>query len=166
MCFEKNIIFYCFLLNVIFLYSQEDYRCGHLSGSSSPLYFSETSDTIVPHTQKMILCNFDTILYKTPIYRSISITDFQKCNGNIISKIVLTEENDFVADDCTDYMYITLNDSIHINDIEYYDDTLYYCGYFKGLEKKGFVARISADKLFDNGIDSADYFIQVLKSTS
>ena len=24
--------------------------------------------------------------------------------------------------------------------------------------KKGFVARISADKLFDNGIDSADYF--------
>lgn len=140
------------------VFSQPVFRCGNLSGSSAPMYFDYMSDTIVPHTQKMIICDFDTILYKSPVYRSVSITDFKKPNGRVISKIILTEEDDFVADDCTDYLYIHLHDSIRVNDIAYYDDTLYFCGYFNTLYRKGFVARVSISDLFNEGIDIANYF--------
>ena len=140
------------------VFSQPVFRCGNLSGNSAPMYFDYMSDTIVPHTQKMLICDFDTTLYKSPVYRSISITDFKNPSGRVISKIVLTEEDDFVADDCTPYLFIHFNDSIRINDIEYYKDTLYFCGYFNTLYRKGFVARIPADSLFADGIDEADYF--------
>ena len=141
-------------------YSQNDRRCGDLSGASSPAWFGENfTDTILPHTQKTLLCGFDTMYFKSPIYRSVSLTAFKKANGNIISEFILTEEDDIVYDDCTKYRHITLSDTIKVNDIACYGDTLYFCGYtLTMLNHKGFIASVALDDLFDMGVDSVNYF--------
>lgn len=141
-------------------YSQNDRRCGNLSGASSPIRFGENfTDTILPHTQKTLLCGFDTMYFKLPVYRSVSLTAFKKANGNIISELILTEEDDIVYDDCTKYRHITLPDTIKVNDIACYGDTLYFCGYMLTmLNHKGFIASVALDDLFDMGVDSANYF--------
>lgn len=157
----KKILLFVILLFCsasCFLYSQVE-RCGHLSGASSPLYFDIYSDTIVPYSQKMLICDFDTMHFKYSDYPTVSLSNFQKSNGRIISKIILTKEDDFVADDCTKYLYITLPDTIRATDIVHYNDTIYFCGYYiSSLSRIGYVARVSVDDLFNSGADSVDYF--------
>lgn len=156
----KKVAF-LFLVVLLFGYCcvhSQSFRCGNLSGASSPLYFDSNSDTIMPYTQKMVMCDFDTVHYRSPIYRTVSISNFRKSTGGILSKFILTEEDDFVSDDCTEYLYITLPDSIRVTDLVYYEDTVYFCGYFNTLFRVGYVARISANNLFDSGADSAEYF--------
>ncbi len=139
-------------------YSQAPFRCGNLSGSSSPMYFPIVSDTIVPHTQKTVLCDVDTLSEETSIYRSVSISNFKKTNGRVISWFLLTEEDDIISDDCTRYLHIVLPDSIRVNDVEYFDDTIYFCGFFNTIYRMGYIAKISVNDLFSGEISTADYF--------
>lgn len=139
-------------------YSQAPFRCGNLSGSFSRISFSYISDTIVPHTQKTVLCDVDTLSGESPIYRSVSITNFKKPNGRVVSWFILTEEDDIIADDCTQYLHVILPDSIRVNDVEYFDDTIYFCGFFNTIYRMGFVAKISVSDLFSGEISTADYF--------
>jgi hypothetical protein len=84
-------------------------------------------------------------------------TDYQKSDGKIISKIVLTQEDDFVSDDCTKYLFITMPDSIRITDINYYKDTVYFCGYFNTINRQGYIASVPLNDLFVTGVDNVKY---------
>lgn len=156
-----NRRFFLFFFLVIYfigsLYSQAPFRCGQLSASASPINFLSHSDTIVPHTQKTIICDFDTVFYKSPVYRTVGKTDYQKSDGKIISKIVLTQEDDFVSDDCTKYLFVTMPDSIRITDINYYKDTVYFCGYFNTINRQGYIASVPLNDLFVAGVDNVKY---------
>lgn len=62
----KKAISIVIMMTCAFLVNAQQERCGNFSGIN--VIFN--ADSIIPHSTKTVICNFDTAYIKSPVYRN------------------------------------------------------------------------------------------------
>mgnify|MGYP006912268982 FL=1 len=155
---RKSLFFVILMTCAFLLKAQQQDRCGNFSGVN--VIFE--ADSIIPNSTKTVICNFDTAYIKSPVYRTVSLYKYVKSNGTKVSRFILSEDDDFVYDQCSEYQVVTMPANISVNDFVVYRDTLYFCGQREVINNLnatfyGFIASIPIADLFAQGADSANF---------
>lgn len=155
---RKSLFFVILMTCAFLLKAQQQNRCGNFSGVN--VIFE--ADSIIPNSTKTVICNFDTAYIKSPVYRTVSLYKYVNSNGTKVSRFILSEDDDFVYDQCSEYQVVTMPTNISVNDFVVYRDTLYFCGQRSVLNNLdfityGFIASIPIADLFAQGADSANF---------
>ena len=155
---RKSLFFVILMTCAFLLKAQQQDRCGNFSGVN--VIFE--ADSIIPNSTKTVICNFDTAYIKSPVYRTVSLYKYVNSNGTKVSRFILSEDDDFVYDQCSEYQVVTMPTNISVNDFVVYRDTLYFCGQRSVLNNLdfityGFIASIPIADLFAQGADSANF---------